>query len=46
MSRELKRVALDFNWPAKMIWKGYLNPYHSQKCKLCDGGGYNASSGW
>ncbi len=26
------RVALDFNWPLKTTWKGYINPYH----KLCD----------
>ena len=41
MGRELKRVTLDFNWPQDMIWKGYLNPYHSQECKCCGGTGLN-----
>ena len=41
MGREIKRVALDFNWPQNMIWKGFLNPYHSQKCIACDQSGYN-----
>jgi len=41
MGRELKRVALDFNWPLKMIWKGYINPYHSQECSSCNGSGLN-----
>jgi len=41
MGRELKRVPIDFDYPLKQIWKGYLNPYHSQKCNACDGYGYN-----
>lgn len=41
MSRNLKRVPLDFNWSTKQIWKGYINPYHSQQCKSCDQTGYN-----
>jgi len=41
MSRELKRVPLDFNWPLNIIWKGYLSPYRSIDCKLCGGSGYN-----
>lgn len=41
MGREIKRVALDFDWPLGMPWKGYINPYTSQKCKACDGSGYN-----
>ena len=41
MGREIKRVALDFDWPLFMVWKGYLNPYDSQKCKVCDGSGCN-----
>ncbi len=41
MSRELKRVPLDFDWPSGIIWKGYLSPYRSIDCKLCEGSGYN-----
>jgi len=41
MGREVKRVALDFDWPMNIIWKGYINPYHSTECKLCDGSGLN-----
>jgi hypothetical protein len=41
MGRELKRVPLDFKWPLHMPWKGYLNPYDSQRCKSCDGSGSN-----
>lgn len=38
MGRELKRVALDFQWPLEKPWKGYVNP-HYQKCTACDGAG-------
>jgi len=39
MGREIKRVALDFDYPInKMIWKGYHNPYHGLKCG-CGGSG-------
>lgn len=41
MGRELMRVPLDFAWPMGMRWKGYLNPYRSQKCDACDGSGLN-----
>lgn len=44
MSRELKRVPLDFDWPMNMVWKGYLNPYHSQECKACKGSGLNPAT--
>lgn len=37
MGRELKRVALDFQWPLDKIWKGYLNPFH-KKCPWCESG--------
>lgn len=40
MGREIKRVALDFDYPInKMIWKGYYNPYRSLACGVCDGTG-------
>jgi hypothetical protein len=41
MGRELKRVPLDFKWPLKQVWKGYIIPYRNQKCKACDGTGLN-----
>lgn len=49
MGREIKRIALDFDWPINTIWKGYRNPYHTtdcqacsgeETCKLCNGRGY------
>ena len=40
MGREIKRVALDFDYPINsMIWKGYWNPYRGMECKACDGSG-------
>lgn len=44
MGREIKRVSLDFVWPQGMVWKGYINPYHSQECSVCDGSGYSAET--
>ena len=44
MGRTLKRVPLDFNWPIKQIWKGYINPYKSQGCKSCDNTGLNKAT--
>lgn len=38
MGRELKRVALDFDWPLSERWEGYLNP-HYKSCDKCDGSG-------
>lgn len=26
MGRELRRVPLDFDWPMKKVWEGYINP--------------------
>lgn len=40
MGREIKRVALDFEYPInKMIWKGYHNPYRGLECQSCNGTG-------
>lgn len=41
MGRELKRVAIDFEWELSKVWHGYLNPFykHSYKCDHCDGTG-------
>jgi len=44
MGRELKRVAIDFKWPIDQLWKGFINPFHSQKCKTCDGSGLNPAT--
>lgn len=38
MGREVRRVPLDFSWPLKKTWEGFLNP-HYRKCPAdCDGG--------
>jgi hypothetical protein len=34
MGREVKRVALDFQWPLNKVWKGFLNP-HDNECRTC-----------
>lgn len=41
MGREVKRVPLDFKWPMKTIWGGYLNPFYKQciDCPECNGSG-------
>lgn len=39
MGREVKRVALDFSWPLKQRWQGYLNPHRVPLCEACDGDG-------
>jgi len=41
MGRKLYRVPLDFDWPLHQIWKGYINPYKSVECELCEGSGFN-----
>jgi hypothetical protein len=40
MSRTLKRVPLDFEWPLTKIWGGFLNPYYalSTECPDCEHG--------
>ena len=32
MGREMKRIPINFDWPMKIIWKGYLNPYKPIEC--------------
>ena len=41
MSRELKRVPLDFNWPLRETWKGYVNDLDDggTACTACKGDG-------
>lgn len=43
MGREVRRVALDFDWPRNKTWEGFLNPYYkfSSTCPKCGGSGYN-----
>lgn len=38
MSREIKHVPMDFDWPIGETWRGYLNP-HYEKCRACKGSG-------
>lgn len=42
MSREVRRVPLDFNWPLRKVWHGYINPHYREcpaaKDNLCDNG--------
>lgn len=43
MGREVRRVALDFDWPLKKVWDGFVN-HHCDKmtaCPTCDGSGHN-----
>lgn len=37
MGREVRRVALDFNWPLRKTWEGFLNPYY-RECPNCKAG--------
>lgn len=43
MGREVKRVPLDFDWPMKKVWGGFLRPDENEpvKCIPCDGTGQN-----
>lgn len=44
MGREVKRVPVDFDWPLKKTWHGYLMPaaLRLPDCPYCDGRGYSA----
>jgi hypothetical protein len=42
MGRELKRVALDFDWPMGKVWTGFINP-HNEQCEHCNGSGETAA---
>ena len=44
MGREVKRVALDFDWPLKKVWKGFVNP-HFKRCTAEDCHGGETSAG-
>lgn len=43
MSREIRRVPLNFDWPTGKVWNGYLMPNHLQpdQCPACDGAGWS-----
>lgn len=43
MSREAKRVPLNFGWPLKTVWEGYLTPewLREEECTACGGEGYS-----
>lgn len=43
MSREVRRVPLDFDWPIGEVWDGYLTPetLHEEQCLRCKGSGYS-----
>lgn len=43
MSREVRRVPLDFTWPLDKVWKGYLMPdrLREAECRHCGAGGYS-----
>lgn len=47
MGRELKRVALNFQWPLGKVWSGFQNPHyegHCTKCPDCNGTGSTPAS--
>jgi hypothetical protein len=47
MSREVKRVALDFDWPLREVWQGYLMPdsLDGLPCSACDSRGWSPRAG-
>ena len=45
MGRELKRVALNFDWPLHKVWEGFVNPHHvAKECEACGGSGYSTQA--
>lgn len=40
MSREVRRVPVDFDWPLKLVWSGYLRPdrFDETPCPDCERG--------
>jgi len=46
MGREIRRVPLDFDWPLKKVWSGFVNPWYEfcKRCEACDGTGLNLES--
>lgn len=48
MSREIRRVPMDFDWPLDTVWGGYITPkeLHLPPCTACDYGGYDGPTGY
>jgi hypothetical protein len=44
MGREIKRVALDFNWPLHRVWPGFINPINPPRCTACNESGYSTEA--
>lgn len=47
MSREVRRVPVDFDWPIDKVWDGYLLPnrFHEDRCPNCTRG-MTAAADW
>jgi hypothetical protein len=43
MGRIARRVPVDFDWPLRETWDGYLMPkrLHERECEACEGSGYS-----
>lgn len=48
MGRQARRVPLDFDWPIRETWEGYLLPdrLDERKCMACDGRGETTARAW
>jgi hypothetical protein len=48
MSREVRRVPLDFDWPTEKVWEGYVRPASLSEtdCPDCGGTGYSPTALW
>jgi hypothetical protein len=45
MSREVKRIPMDFDWPMKKTWSGFINDRPGpENCASCDGSGYSPTA--
>jgi hypothetical protein len=41
MGREVKRIAVGFDWPLKKVWGGYLGWFDPPECGACERSGYS-----
>lgn len=48
MSREVRRVPLDFDWTLNQVWSGYLMPdrFQEDRCGACYGAGTTPAFQW
>lgn len=48
MSREIRRVPLDFDWPLDKVWQGYVCPVELQgdPCTTCNASGQTHFGAW